>query len=49
MKGRQQAHPELGTVVMNNFYDILKDVCIFEKRPLTEGRNILMILAPNKV
>lgn len=48
MKGRQQAHPELGLDVMNNFYGILKDVCITEKRPLFEGRNILMILAPNK-
>ena len=48
MRGRQQAHPELGLDVMNRFFEVLKDVCIIERRPLKEGRSILMILTPNK-
>lgn len=46
MKGRQQAHPELGLEVMNKFFQMLQDVCVMEKQPLKEGRNILMILSP---
>lgn len=48
MRGRQQAHAALGVDVMNSFYEICKDCCVYEKKPLTEGRNILMILAPKK-
>lgn len=48
MRGRQQAHPELGLNVMVKFYEILNDICQMERRPLKEGRSILMILAPNK-
>lgn len=48
MKGRQQAHPELGLEVMNKFFSIVQDVCVIDKKPLTEGRNIFMILAPIK-
>ena len=48
MKGRQQAHSKLGVEVMHDFYSIIEDVCVIEKPPLTEGRNILMILAPKK-
>ena len=43
MRGRQNAHSS-----MNRFYDLVKDVSVMEKRPLLEGRNILMILAPLK-
>ena len=48
MRGRQQAHPELGLEVMNKFFEILKDICFRERVPLKEGRSIFMILAPNK-
>ena len=48
MKGRQQAHAKLGVEVMHDFYSIIEDVCSIEKAPATEGRNILMILAPKK-
>jgi translation initiation factor IF-3 len=48
MRGRQQAHPELGIDVMKRFYESLQDVCIMERPPLKEGRSIIMILAPNK-
>ena len=46
MKGRQQAHPEISIGVMESFYELIKEVAVIEKKPLQEGRNILMILAP---
>lgn len=48
MRGRQQAHANLGVQVMHDFYEILKDVCTMDRQPLTEGRNIIMILVPLK-
>ena len=48
MRGRQNAHSALGVDVMNRFFDLVKDVAVMEKKPLLEGRNILMILAPSK-
>lgn len=48
MRGRQQAHASIGVQVMNDFYDFVKEACVFDKKPMTEGRNILMILAPKK-
>ena len=48
MRGRQQAHSEIGVKVMNDFYDFIQDCCVFDKKPMLEGRNILMILAPKK-
>ena len=48
MRGRQMAHQELGIDVMKRFYDIVKDCGTIEKQPLTEGRNIWMMLAPLK-
>ena len=48
MKGRQQAHASIGLDVMNDFYALVQDACVYDKKPMTEGRNILMILAPKK-
>lgn len=48
MKGRQMAHSDLSMDVMQRFYEIVKDSCTMEKQPLMEGRNIWMMLAPNK-
>lgn len=48
MRGRQNAHANLGLDVMNRFFELVKDVGVMEKRPLTEGRNIWMMLAPIK-
>ena len=48
MKGRQNAHANLGVDVMNKFYDLVKEFGVLEKKPLTEGRNIWMMLAPAK-
>lgn len=48
MRGRQNAHSNLGVDVMNRFYAIVGNDAVMEKRPTFEGRNILMILAPTK-
>lgn len=46
MKGRQMAHANLSLDVMNRFFEIVKEAGIMEKKPLTEGRNVWMMLAP---
>ena len=33
---------------MNRFFELVKDCGVMEKRPLTEGRSIWMMLAPVK-
>ena len=48
MRGRQMAHQEIGVDVMKRFFDMVKDFGQIEKQPLTEGRNIWMMLAPSK-
>jgi len=48
LRGRQMAHSSLAKDVMNNFFEILKDVAVIEKPINMEGRNIIMILAPKK-
>lgn len=48
MKGRQQAHPEVSMKVMEQFFEIVKDVAQIEKEATREGRNVAMILAPTK-
>lgn len=48
MRGRQNAHANMGVDVMNRFFELVKESAVMEKKPLLEGRNILMILAPIK-
>lgn len=48
MRGRQNAHSSLGVDVMNRFFEMVGSVATTEKKPMFEGRNILMILAPSK-
>ena len=48
MRGRQNAHSNLGVDVMNRFFALVGNDAVMEKKPMFEGRNILMILAPSK-
>ena len=48
MKGRQQARPEMGVEIMQNFATILETVGVVEKKPEILGRNIFMVVAPIK-
>lgn len=45
-RGRQITHQEIGLAVMQDFVTRVKDVAIVEKKPATEGRHMIMILAP---
>ena len=45
-RGRQIAHSDIGMKVMLEFADRVKDLCTVERRPMIEGRNMIMILAP---
>ncbi|MDL2206769.1 translation initiation factor IF-3 [Eubacteriales bacterium OttesenSCG-928-N13] len=47
-RGRQIAHSEIGLEVMNSFAERVKEYGIVERRPLVEGRNMIMILAPRE-
>jgi len=49
MRGRQQAHSNLGIKVMEDFYAIVEDVAQIDRRASTEGRAIIMILTPKKL
>ena len=48
LRGRQNAHANLGVDVMNRFYEMIKDFGTLEKKPLLEGRNIWMMVVPVK-
>jgi|CZCB01.1.fsa_nt_gi translation initiation factor IF-3 len=48
MRGRQQAHPEIGFKIINEFFARVEDIATQEKAPTREGRTIMMVLAPSK-
>ncbi|NLM06851.1 MAG: translation initiation factor IF-3 [Tissierellia bacterium] len=45
-RGREMGHTDLGLVVLNDFFEILKDDGVIEKAAKLEGRNMNMFLAP---
>ena len=45
-RGRQITHQEIGLKVMQDFVSRVKDVAVVERKPLVEGRHMIMILAP---
>ena len=47
-RGRQISHSEIGLEVMKDFAERLQDIAVVERRPLTEGRNMTMVLAPKE-
>lgn len=48
MRGRQMAHSAMGVDVMRRFFELMDGKATMDKQPVTEGRNILMILSPAK-
>ena len=48
LRGRQMAHANLGKDVIMKFADGLKELSVIEKPLNMEGRNLILILAPNK-
>ena len=45
-RGRELNYVKLGEQVLNNFSESLSDVATLEKKPLLEGKNMFIILAP---
>ena len=45
-RGRQITHSEIGKKVMDDFAERCKDVSMVERRPVLDGRNMIMVLAP---
>ena len=45
-KGRQMAHTENGLKVMDEFFAMVEENAVIEKRAKLEGRSMFMILAP---
>lgn len=48
MKGRENARAYQGVKVMQDFFDGLGGKAVQDKKPTTEGRNIIMMLSPVK-
>ena len=47
-RGREVTHPERGEMILTRLADELADVAVVEQRPLQDGRNMTMMLAPAK-
>ena len=45
-RGRQITHSDIGMRVMQDFAERVKDVSSVERKPLLDGRHMIMILAP---
>jgi translation initiation factor IF-3 len=47
-RGREQAHPERGTALLEKLAGELSEFAIVEQTPLQDGRNMTMMLGPSK-
>jgi translation initiation factor IF-3 len=47
-RGREQAHPERGTALLEKLAGELAEFAVVEQTPLQDGRNMTMMLAPSK-
>jgi translation initiation factor IF-3 len=47
-RGREQAHPERGRMLLDRLTEDLSDIAVIEQAPQREGRNMHMILGPSK-
>lgn len=45
-RGRQIAHADIGRQIMQDFASRIEEHGVVERRPLIEGRNMIMIIAP---
>lgn len=48
LRGRQNAHSNLGLDVMYKFFELLEGKAVMDKKPGIEGRIIIMMLSPAK-
>ncbi len=47
-RGREMAHPELGSRILHRIADDVRDIAIVESEPRQDGRNMTMVLHPTK-
>ncbi|MHB8533383.1 MAG: translation initiation factor IF-3 [Solirubrobacteraceae bacterium] len=47
-RGREVTHPERGTAILDRLADELQELGVVEQRPMQEGRNMTMMMAPSK-
>ncbi len=47
-RGREQAHPERGRMLLERLFTDLGELAVIEQAPQQEGRNMHMVLAPGK-
>ncbi|WP_123054340.1 translation initiation factor IF-3 [Clostridium sp. JN-1] len=47
-RGREADYSFIGKKIMNKFYSKLEDICVIEKTPKLEGRNMIMVLSHKK-
>ena len=47
-RGRESAHPELGKKILDRIVEKLADVAKVESAPKLDGRNMIMVLGPEK-
>jgi translation initiation factor IF-3 len=47
-RGRESAHPELGKKILDRIVEKLEDVAKVESAPKIDGRNMIMVLGPDK-
>jgi translation initiation factor IF-3 len=47
-RGREVTHPERGTALLEKLAEELQEVAVVEQRPIQDGRNMTMMLAPSK-
>jgi translation initiation factor IF-3 len=47
-RGREQSHPERGRVLLDRLLQDVSEIASVEQEPLQEGRNMTMLLAPNR-
>jgi len=48
-RGREITHPEVGRELLDEILEDLSDVAVVEQRARSEGRSMIMILAPSTV
>ena len=47
-RGREMAHPELGTKILDDVLDVVGGIVKVETQARLEGRNMSMVLAPDR-
>jgi translation initiation factor IF-3 len=47
-RGREQSHPERGVALLMRLAEDVADLGVIEQRPIQDGRNMTMLLAPTR-